>query len=266
MDDDQERCSHCASEAAQRSILDGHTPEGAGIMIPGRTPTALMDPPRVAPMPDVIRYRQPRVWVTPRTFLLLVPVAAIVVAVLAWLGHGPLATQFEDWGIARTPPGELPAQWTPVVDKAGRFEASLPVGATDVFEYLDPAAPANGGLLGKRFETASGISLESVWTDFALPPEAVEAAAATPAGLQELADRYAAVRLSGDRTVVRDAMVGEGRAIDTVYVDGDRGTTRARFVVVDGRLHALVTSGPDELSPELDAAHRRLLSSLDPES
>jgi len=265
MDDHQERCSHCAADAAERGILDGKSAEGSGIMLPGSRPTAVLDPPRVAPMPEEIRYRQPRVWATPRTLLLVVPVVAVIVAALAWLGHGPLAGPFADWGIARTPPGVLPTEWVPVEDLAGRFEVSMPVGSSDVFEYLDPAAPTGGGLVGMRFETASGVLVESVWTDFALPPETL-AAAANPAGLQELADRYAAVRLSGDRTVAREVVVPEGNAIDTVYVDGERGTSRVRFVLVDGRLHALVTAGPDELSPELDAAHQRLLASLDPES
>jgi len=264
MDDDQTTCTICASEAAELSILDGTTPEGGGIMLPPNGRTAVLDPPRVAPLPESVRYRPNRVWFTPRTFLLIVPVAAIVVAALAWMGIGPLAPQFEDWGIARTPPGELPVQWVPVSDAANRFEASMPVGSTDVFEYLDPANPAGGGLLGQRYRTESGITLEAVWTDFAMAPETI-AASETPEGVRALAAQYAALRLDGEQTVVRDALVPEGHAIDAVYVDGERSTTRARFVVTGGRLHALVTSGPDSESRELDAAHKRLLSSLDPD-
>jgi hypothetical protein len=78
------------------------------------------------------------------------------------------------------------------------------------------------------------------------------------AGLEGLTDH-------GTETVRRDVPVGFGRAVDVVIVDDVEGvTTRVRYVLADGRVYALVTSGVDEGAEQLDEVHARLLETFEP--
>ena len=68
----------------------------------------------------------------------------------------------------------------------------------------------------------------------------------------------------GRETVRREVPVGNGRAVDVVVVDDTAGTTaRARYLLADGRMYAVVTTGLDEGAKDLDEVHARMLASFD---
>jgi hypothetical protein len=69
---------------------------------------------------------------------------------------------------------------------------------------------------------------------------------------------------SGVETVRRDIPVGNGRAVDVVVVDESAGTTtRARYLLANGRMYAVVTSGLDAGAENLDEVHSRMLGSFE---
>ncbi|MHB1139720.1 MAG: hypothetical protein ACYC2O_12250 [Microthrixaceae bacterium] len=266
MDDDQECCAVCVEETSREATMGGYRPEHAGIDLPPGGGTAVLAPPRAVPLPETVTYRSSGPAIRPKVLLLLIPVAALLVAGLGYLGHGPMADQFVRWGLTEERAELLPEVWFPVTDLAGSFRAELPAGTTHVFAALDPDATAAGGLVGERVDGVDGTQMEAGWTTFD-HDEATVATFASPAGVRELADRFIDLRLGGaEPTVIRDVQVPEGHAVDVVLADDATTTTRVRFVLADGRFYALRTTGPDSGSRELDAAHQRLLRSFDPET
>ena len=246
--------------------MGGYRPEHAGISLPPGGGTAVLAPPVAAPLPETVTYRSARPAIRPKLLLLLVPVGVLLVAGLGYFGHGPLADQFVKWDLVAHRAELLPEMWAPVADPSGSFRVELPMGTTDVFTEMDPADPSAGGLVGEQVDGVEGAQMEAAWTTFGYDAAAL-AAFESPAGVRELADRFVAVRLGGaEATVTRDAQAPEGHALDVVLIDGADATTRVRFVLADGKFYALRTSGPDSGSPELDAAHQRLVSSFDPET
>lgn len=265
MDDDQDRCGHCQTEAEQRSVLDSLSAADTGITLPSGGGTAVLAPPRVAPMPETVKFRSNRPTVSPKALLLCVPLIALAVAVAGWAGMGPLAPKFVDWGFTRSTSDVLSSDWVPVMDPSRSFEVTMPAGAADVFDSLDPANPEGGGLVGKHADGTEGASVEVTYTDFALGPDGL-AAYESQQGVRDLGAKFMAAHMTGQQTVVRDALVPEGHAVDTVLINGDHGTSRVRFVLAGGRFYALTTTGPDSASQELDASHQRLLASFDPQT
>jgi hypothetical protein len=266
MDDDQEVCAHCADQVRHEAVMAGQQApvQAAPSLAVGGGGTAVLAPPMAVPLPETVTFRSSRPPVNPRLLLLLVPLAAIVVAGAGYLGHGPLANQFVRWGLSEPRAVLLPAAWTPVIDPSDSFTADLPAGSTDVFASFDPSNPDAGGIVGERVEGLDGTFMEIAWTDLGFGPEGVRAFE-NEAGMRELAERYAATRLGGETTVVRDVTVPEGQALDVVRVDGDD-TIRTRFVLAGGRFYGLTTAGPDSGSRELDEAHQRMLASFDPKT
>ena len=273
MDDDQTCCAQCAEDSRREPRMGGYAAEDAGIHLPAAAAgptssggTALLAPPAPPPLPETVTFRSSGPAIRPAVLLLLVPLAAIVVAAAGYLGHGPLADQFVRWGLTSERAELLPATWAPVIDPSGSFRADLPAGSTDVFTEFDPADLAAGWVVGEHVEGVSGASMEAAWTTFGYDPEAISAFE-DPGGLRALAQRYVDTRFDGaPMTVARDAQVPEGHAVDVVLADSSDVTTRVRFVLADGRFYALSTTGPESGSRELDAAHRRLLRSFDPET
>ena len=200
MNDNQDRCGHCASDADRRSVLDSLSVADTGILMPGGGGgTAVLAPPRVAPMPETVRFRSSGPKVNPKALMSCIPLLALAVAVAGWAGLGPLAPQFADWGLTRST-GVLSAAWSPFVEPSGAYEVSMPSGATDVVGLLDPANPAGGALVGKHVDGAEGASVEVVYTDFALGPGGL-AAYESQQGVSELGARFMAAHMSGRQTV-----------------------------------------------------------------
>ena len=264
MGDEQDRCQKCAAEAQRFETLHPSPTGDAGIVMPDHGRVAVLTPPAVAPLPRTVRYRAPRKQMTLK--MIVCALVAVVIAVAAWgvLGHGPFAPRFVQWGLIAQRTEAFPANWRTVTDPSGSFSVEMPDGADHVYASLDPDVPTSGLLVGEYVDPGTGSTMKAVFTDFAFG-EAGMAAYDSPAGVRELARAFIAAQMEGTPTVVRDAVVPEGYAVDTVVLANDT-TARARFIFAGDRFYALVTTGPDPESKELDAAHQRLLTSFDPVS
>lgn len=266
MGDDQERCQHCAVEADRFAVLhpDSDSVEvgSAGRSADDGGGVAVMTPPKVAPLPQTVRYRGPRKQISVKMIVMLVLASTLVLAALGWTGSGPLANQFVHWGLVSASSEMFPADWGAVTDPSRSFSVEMPSGADYVFAAFDPAQPSAGLLVGEQVEPGTGASMRAVFTNFGLGAESL-AAYDSPAGVRELATRFIGLQMEGEPTVVREAVVPEGYAVDTVVLS-QGASARARFIFARDRFYALVTSGPDSDSKELDAAHQRMLASFDP--
>lgn len=198
-------------------------------------------------MPDVVVYRG-RGHV--RAILAVVIVAATLGGGVAYGldGRGPLADPLVELGLAEAPPVRIPSTWEPIGSSEAGFVAAVPQGV----EPLD--APFVGG----SAQVGENAAVTAFATDFGLGPDGM-APYRSAEGLRELADRFADLLAFGEQVVYNELVPAEGWAVDTVYVKGED-TTRARFHLARGRLHLLITSGPDSATAVLDEAHRRLLA------
>lgn len=262
MSDDQDRCEKCATEAGRFELLDPGPTSETGIEFPDRGGVAVMAPPKVAPLPEAVRYRPARKRLTVSALALIFIGLAVAVAALGWAGHGPLADQFGRWGIVAQRSEAFPEDWRQLTDPSQSFSIEMPIGAGYVYAGVDPAVPTAGLMVGAEVDPGTGSTMTAVFTDFGLG-DAGLVAYDSPAGVRELAARFIGLQMTGEQTVVRDAVVPEGFAVDTVVLS-DGASSRVRFIFAGDRFYALLTSGPDKFSAELDAAHQRLLGSFDP--
>ncbi|CAN5399286.1 hypothetical protein BH10ACT3_BH10ACT3_02710 [soil metagenome] len=269
IDDEQTLCSHCEADQARYEQARLASEVEKAIELPAGS-TALLAPPRVAAIPESVKYRAPRRTINPKIILLLIPIGIVVVVAMAFAGQGPLADQLISRGWIERPTVIFTPSWGSVTDPGRTFEASMPAGSMDVYGPMDEASPAAGNLIGEHVAGEQGGHMEVMWSDFGMSPEAMDAYE-TPQGVRDLATRFiAAQKMTGEQTVSRDVIVGQGAAVDTVLVNGTIGaspdslTSRVRFQVADGRFFALITTGPDTESRELDLAHRRLVASFTP--
>lgn len=273
MDDDEQVCSSCAARAASsRGVAIGaiHAGSGAASSATAGAATAVLERPASVPMPAVVRYRNPgehrRVWVL-SVVALVVLGALTALGVMAMRGEGPLAAAAIDAGLATPPVVNVPDQWTVVSSTDGAFRVEMPAGATDLDGLVDSANPASGSTFGFRTEFGQGGSTAVVSTDFGMAPGALSSMD-DPAAFGSLVDAMVSGLVGatehGRESVRREVPVGNGRAVDVVVVDDTAGTTaRARYLLADGRMYAVVTSGLDEGAKDLDEVHARMLASFD---
>lgn len=269
MEDHEVLCAHCAQDraAAHAPVLTALASRGGG----SAGATAVLERPTAVPMPTVVRYRNPgehRRVAGMLTVLGVMVAGVVVLGVMALRGDGPLADVAVDVGLVAPPLVDVPDAWTTKVSEPGAFRVSMPASATELADMLDPQHPAAGSTLGYEAALGEGGSTTVVSTDFGMGAASVSAmddpaafdglVSTLAAGLEGLTDH-------GTETVRRDVPVGFGRAVDVVIVDDVEGvTTRVRYVLANGRVYALVTSGVDEGAEQLDEVHARLLETFEP--
>jgi len=237
--------------------------EQAASRAPGAT--TLLDraaPPVSGPS---VRYRDPY---RGRRAVRLLVLAALAIGSLAWLGsvalrgEGPLGSTFVSLGLAEPPSVVVPSTWTSVTSAEGKFSVELPLGASEHSEPVDPDDPGRGTLHGFEAELGDEGSIAVLSSDMGMGATLRHL---DDAGFSSLVDHFVAGSRFGIETVRRDVLIGVGRVKDSVIASHDgTGATRVRFALVDDRLHVLATSGPDEHSRELDAAHARLIDTFAP--
>lgn len=281
MDDHEVVCPACAAQGAAGigATVGAHPSAATGVAGPGApapggagvSATAVMErpaPPSTAAAPAV-RYRQPgrgrRVagWMV---VLGVLVTAAVVLGAMAVRHQGPFADLAVDAGLIAPPLVDVPDRWALRESEAGRFEVVMPAGATPLDEPVDPAAPAAGGTFGFESSLGEGGSTAVVSTD--MGQAANLAVMDDPVGFDALVDLVSSVVVqssaSGTETVRRPVQVANGRAVDVVVVDDTEAiTTRARYVLAGGRLHAIITTGADEGAAALDEVHARVLDTFE---
>ena len=263
MEDDEILCSTCAPPAAP-------APVGAARELSGTAATALLERPTAVPMPTTVRYRQPgshRRTVKLVVVVLALLAAVVAVVVLALRGEGPVARAAVDAGLVAAPVVSVPDTWATKVSDAGAFRISMPQGASALEGMVDAQNPAAGSTFGFQFGFGDGGSTAVVSTDFGMAPGAL-GAMDDPAAFNGMVDSMVAGLVgmtgSGEETVRREVPVGNGRAVDLVVVDESAGTTtRARYLLANGRMYAVVTSGLDAGAEDLDEVHSRMLGSFE---
>ncbi len=272
MEDHEALCPSCAAERADASsfgpvVIGGHSsmPSGAA-----PSATAVLERPTAVPMPSTVRYRTPgehrRVWVVGVVVLALLG-GVVALGVMAMRGDGPLAEVAVDAGLAEPPVVDVPDAWVRRSSAEGAFRIEMPAGATDLAGLVDAANPASGSTYGFQTTFGRGGSTAVVSTDFGMAPGTL-AAMDDPAAFGGLVDAMVSGLIAGTdqgvETVRREVPVGNGRAVDVVVVDDVAGTTtRARYLLADGRMYAVVTAGLDEGAAALDEVHARMLASFE---
>ncbi len=253
MDDHEELCGPCAADRANASSFLG---SASVLTIDGPlSATAVLSPPASVPQPERVVYRNPHrrrnaVRAVMAFVLLLGGVAALVV--LGAEGDGPLARSLVDAGLIEAPVVDVPSDWAVVTSGPGQFVAAVPMGAEEVGVGVDPADPGSGGPSGFTAQLGEEGSMSVV--SIPVGPEVD-----SDAGFAATIGQFAAMSGLGEETIRREAPVGDGRAADVVFVEGDSSTTRVRFQMTGGRLYVLSTGGSDLGADELDAAHARLI-------
>lgn len=270
MEDHEALCPSCAQARDAAPTLLGAPSFVSPSTGPGGTATAVLERPVAAPVPGEIRYRQPgehrRAW-TIGVLLVVVLGAAVVLGAMAVRGDGPLADVLVDAGVLPPPPVHVPDSWTNVSSEEGAFTVTMPAGATALDGIVDAQNPAAGSTHGFETRLGEGGSTAVVSTDFGMAPGTL-AGMDDPAAFNGLVDSMVAGIVGetdgGAETVRREVPVGNGRAVDAVVVDDVAGvTTRVRYLLADGRMFAVVTSGLDEGADDLDEVHARMLSTFE---
>jgi hypothetical protein len=272
MEDHEALCPSCAAERAAASSFGPVVIGGHSSMTSGAAPaaTAVLERPTAVPMPTTVRYRTPgehrRVWVLAVVVLALLG-GVVALGVMAMQGDGPLAQVAVDAGLAAPPVVDVPDEWVRRSSTEGAFRIEMPAGATDLKGLVDAANPASGSTYGFQTTFGQGGSTAVVSTDFGMAPGTL-AAMDDPAAFGGLVDAMVSGLIAGtdqgEETVRREVPVGNGRAVDVVVVDDVAGTTtRARYLLADGRMYAVVTAGLDEGAEALDEVHARMLGSFE---
>lgn len=266
MDDHETICADCAAKDAATSTW---VPSPSSVV--GAGSTAVLDRPTAVPMPATVQYRVAgsgrRVWMA------VLALGAIVVglgalAVTTLRGDGPLADVAVESGLVAPPLVDVPDEWATFSSAPGRFEVSLPAGATAADVIDDPADPAATTTYAFESDLGEGGGTLVLSTDLGMAPGDLdvlddpvafeELVGVMVNGLTEMTD-------ASRETVRREAPVGYGRAMDVVLVDDEVGmTSRARFLLANGRLLAVMTTGLDAGAEELDEVHARVIDSLTP--
>jgi hypothetical protein len=261
MGDDEVLCGPCTAQPDRSFPLDDpQLPPTTG----GRGSTLLLDPETLTTRPSEVRYRgRSSSGVSGRTVALVVVVLGVVgvLGAMALRGDGPLASMAVDLGLADPPAVVVPENWSTLTSTEGKFSVELPAGAVAHDAPVDPAAPELGQMVGFRVPLGERGEMLALWTDFGLGPDRLRDI--DDAAFGAVVDQLIARSRLGEETVRRDGIVNTGRAVDSVLADGEDSTTRARFQLVGGRLHVLVTRGAEEGARDLDAAHQRLIAGFE---
>jgi hypothetical protein len=266
MDDHETICADCSAKDAAPSTW---VPSSSSVV--GAGSTAVLERSTAVPMPAAVQYRVAgsgrRVGMMVLVLVLAV-VALGVLAVMAVRGDGPLADLAVESGLVAPPLVDVPDEWVAFSSGPGRFEVALPAGATPAEVFDDPANPAAASTFGFEADLGEGGSTAVISTDFGMAPGSLdlmddpvafdELVGVLVGGLTEMSE-------SARETVRREVPVGYGRAMDVVVVDDEAGmTSRARFLLADGRVLAVMTTGLDAGAEELDEVHARVIDSLTP--
>jgi len=299
MEDDELLCVACTDEiaAAASSVArpsPGTASPGIGVGI------ALLERPvtGAVPLPEAVRYRSPggrRRAVRGVVWLVVLAAALAALAVMALRGEGPIAEAAVEAGLVAPPVVSVPSSWQTVAPAGAGFRVSMPVGAASVDDVSAGLGPEAAGMVGMASALGQGGSTTVVSDGLARTPAGI-AALDDPATFGALIDSMVGalvtstansigtasssstgVGLEGDvaavppaapvaaiETMRRQAPVGNGRAVDVVVLDEAAAiTTRARFLLADGRVHVVVTTGIDEGNRRLDEVHARVISTLE---
>jgi hypothetical protein len=270
MEDHEALCPSCAQERDAVPTLLGTPAFVLPASGPGGGSTAVLDRPVAVPMPGEIHYRQPgehrRAWTIGVLLAVLVGAAAVLLT-MAVRGDGPLADVLVDAGVLPPPAVHVPDSWTNVSSEAGAFTVTMPAGAKELDGIVDAQNPAAGSTHGFETRLGEGGSTAVVSTDFGMAPGTL-AGMDDPAAFNGLVDSMVAGMVGatdgGAETVRREIPVGNGRAVDAVVVDDVAGvTTRVRYLLANGRMYAVVTTGSDEGADDLDEVHARMLATFE---
>ncbi len=278
MDDHETLCATCASEQpppfAGSSVAAGSMAAevvaagSVGTVGAGAPAVAVMDRPTAVPMPATVQFRQPgRSRSGARVAMVVVVLlgALGVLVVMGARGDGPLARTVVEVGLVAPPAVSIPTAWGTFTSDEGGFSVDLPASATELSEPIDAADPGAGSAVG--YEVPLGVDGEAAVVAMSGPRLQSTLDAVDDAGFVDLIRFFVAGSPDGETTVTRDVPTGNGRAVDVVQIDDEAGTTtRVRFHAAEGRLFVIGTSGVDEYQAELDAAHARMVDSLDPDA
>lgn len=225
----------------------------------------LLERDAVSVVQDDLRYRGAglsRELVRTLAILALALGALGVFGSMALRGEGPLASTAVSLGLADPPDVEVPSAWSRTTVDEAAFDAELPVGSTEYERSVVAGADDLGVYRGRRVALGDAGEMLVMSTD--LGPANARLRLADEAAFESIVDEVIARGDIGDEAVRRDVVVGTGRAVDSVLVEGHDSTARVRFVHAGGRLHLLVTRGPDNATRLLDDAHARLIAGFEP--
>lgn len=224
------------------------------------------------PLPETVRYRIPggrRRAVKSVVWLVVIAAAIVALAVMALRGEGPIAEAAVEAGLVAPPVVSVPSSWQSVAPEETGFRVSVPAGAASADGISAGLGPQAAGMVGVASELGQGGST-TVVSDGPERAPAEIAALDDPAAFGALVDSMAGALAAGTptsagiETMRRQVPVGNGRAVDVVVVDEVAAvTTRARFLLADGRVHVVVTTGMDEGQRRLDEVHARVISTLE---
>lgn len=264
MDDHETLCATCASEQPPSFAA---APVSTGTAA-GAPAVAVLDRPTAVPMPATVQFRQPgrsRSGARVAVVVLVLLGALGVLVVMGARGDGPLARTVVEVGLVAPPAVSIPSTWATFSSDDGGFEVDLPANAEELSGPIDAADPGAGAAVG--YEIPLGVSGEAAVVAMSGPTLQSTLDAVDDAGFVDLVRFFVADSPDGEATVTRDVPTGNGRAVDVVQIDEQAGTTtRVRFHAAEGRLFVIGTSGADEYQAELDAAHARMVDSLEPDA
>ncbi len=258
--------------------------------------TAVLERPVAGPipLPESVRYRTAGghrrvvkgvVW----SVVLAAGVAAL--AVMAMRGEGPIAEAAVEAGLVAPPSVSVPSSWQTVSPDGVGFRASVPSGSATTDGVSAGLGPQAAGLIGVSASLGSGGSttvvadaaqrgpaelaalddpaafgmlVDSMVGPLAISPSPFAPASHSGGASGDTSDLAPVASPGGIETMRRQTPVGNGRAVDVVVAnDTTAVTTRARFLLADGRVHVVVTSGMDEGHRRLDEVHARVISALE---
>ncbi len=269
MDDHETMCATCAAEQPP-SFGASSVPSGSAAagVVAGAPAVAVLDRPVAVPMPATVQFRQPgrsRSGARVALVVLVLLGALGVLVVMGARGDGPLARTVVEVGLVAPPAVSIPSTWGTFTSDDGGFSVDLPANAEELSEPIDAADPGAGSAVG--YEVPLGVSGEAAVVAMSGPRLQSTLDAVDDAGFVDLIRFFVAGSPDGETTVTRDVPTGNGRAVDVVQIDEGAGTTtRVRFHAAEGRLFVIGTSGVDEYQAELDAAHARIVDSLEPDA
>ena len=291
MEDEEVLCVACADErssASVRSAPGRPSPQATGPRPGAGLGTALLERPVAGPvpLPESVRYRTVgghRRAVKSVVWSVLLAAGLAALAVMAVRGEGPIAEAAVEAGLVAPPVVSVPSSWQTVSPDGVGFRASMPAGSATTDGGSAGLGPQGAELVGVATALGQGGST-TVVADGPERAPAELAALDDPAAFGSLVDSMvgslatststpapnggvesaAPAPPAGVETMRRQTPVANGRAIDVVVADeASAVTTRARFLLADGRVHVVVTSGMDEGHRRLDEVHARVISALE---